>query len=315
MSMSYCPISLEPIAEGERFSRVGLRALHPGLTDLQSLELSQEDQLREAQRRADKMSVQGVQPKLSAVLSVKHQRFDIVDRGGNWLLKPNPPPFEAVPANEALTMTMAAAAGIEVPMHGLLPAVDGSWVYFIRRFDRPGRDRKRHVEDFAQLSGASRDTKYDSSLEQIATLVERFCTFPALEKPKLARRLLFAFLTGNEDMHLKNFSLQVEGGVVSLTPAYDLLNTTLVLENAVEETALPVGGKKSRLTRKVWLDYFCRERLGLATALLEEILSDLHHAIPRWLELIQRSQLPVKKQEQYWALVNERATRLLSDTR
>ncbi len=313
--MPYCPITLEPIAEGERFSRGGLRALHPGLPDLQPLDLSQEEQLREARRRADKMSVQGVQPKLSAALSVKHWRFDIVDRGGTWLLKPNPPPFGNVPANEALTMTMAAVAGIEVPLHGLLSAVDGSWVYFIRRFDRPGRGRKLHVEDFAQLSGASRDTKYDSSLERAAALVESFCTFPALEKPRFAKRLLFSFLTGNEDMHLKNFSLQANGGVVSLTPAYDLLNTTLVLENAVEETALPLGGRKSRLTCKLWLDYFCRERLGLAPPILEGILADLCAAVPRWRELIRHSQLPVEKQVQYRSLLDDRLARLLPDFR
>ncbi len=311
--MPYCPITLEPIAEGEGFSRAGLRALHPKLMSLQPLDLSQEEQLREAQRRADKMSVQGVQPKLSAVLSVKHRRFDIVDRGGRFLLKPNPPPFADVPANEALTMTLAAAAGIETPLHGLIPAVDGSWVYFIRRFDRPGRVRKLHVEDFAQLSGASRETKYDSSLERAAGLVERFCTFPALEKPKFAKRLLFAFLTGNEDMHLKNFSLQESGGVVSLTPAYDLLNTTLVLGNAVEETALPLGGKKSRLTRKLWLDYFCRQRLGLTDPVLEEILADLRSAAPCWRELIRRSLLPAEKQAQYLDLLDARFARLLPE--
>ena len=74
------------------------------------------------------------------------------------------------------------------------------------------------MEDFVQLSGATRETKYDSSLEKVAGLVERFCTFPVLKKAKLAKRLLFCFLTGNEDMHLKNFSLREVEGIVSLAP-------------------------------------------------------------------------------------------------
>lgn len=308
--MPNCPITLEPVPEGRLYSREGLRTLHPKLVGLAPLELSHEEQLRQARLRADKMSVQGVQPKLSAVLKVKEGRFAIVDRGGRYLLKPNPPPYEEVPANEAVTMTMAAAAGIEVPAHGLVPAVDGSWVYAVRRFDRTGWTGKRHVEDFAQLSAATRETKYESSLERVAALIDEHCAFPALEKPKLARRLLFCFLTGNEDMHLKNFSLQVVDGTVSLSPAYDLLNTTLVLEDAQEETALPLGGKKKNLTRKLWLDYFCSERLGLSPAIVDDLSSDFRAAIPAWRKLLERCYLTAPKKKAYRELLDERLDRL-----
>lgn len=308
--MSHCPITLESIPNGTRFSSTGLRMLHPKLTDLKPLDLTLEDQLREARLRADKMSVQGVQPKLSAVLRIKGGRFELVDHGGRWLLKPNPLPYEEVPANEALTMSMAAAAGIEVPDHGLLPAIDGSWAYFVRRFDRIGRSGKLHLEDFAQLSGATRDTKYQSSLEQVATLIETHCTFPALEKPKLAKRLLFCFLTGNEDMHLKNFSLQVVGNIVSLSPAYDLLNTTLVLGDAMEESALPLMGKKKKLTHNLWFDYFCRDRLGLSQKTIETIAESLSSATPRWRELIACCFLSLAKKEDYLKLLDHRLTTL-----
>jgi serine/threonine-protein kinase HipA len=308
--MAYCPITLKSVPDGTLFSPEGLRTLHPKLTSLARLDLSHQEQLRQARLRADKMSVQGVQPKLSALLKVKQGCFEIVDRGGRYLLKPNPLPYEEVPANEAVTMTMAGVAGIEVPMHGLLPAIDGSWVYFIRRFDRLGRSDKRHVEDFAQLLSATRDTKYNSSLERVAGVIEQHCTFPALEKPKLARRLLFCFLTGNEDMHLKNFSLQVVDGTVSLSPAYDLLNSTLVLEVAVEETALPLNGKKSKLTGKLWLDYFCRQRLGLSATIIDDILAGLAAAIPDWQRLIERCYLSAPKKAAYLDLLDERLNRL-----
>jgi len=310
--MAHCPISLEPLVEGEEYSKSGLRSLHPQLKGLEPLGLTQGEQLREARLRSDKMSIQGVQPKLSAILKPREGRFEIVDRGGKFILKPNPLPFEEVPANEALTMTLAKQMGIEVPPHGLLRAIDGSWVYVIKRFDRIGRKERVHVEDFAQLSGASRDTKYDSSLEKVVKVVETYCTFPALEKPRLAQRLLFCFLTGNEDMHLKNFSLMAEAGRVRLAPAYDLLNTTLVLENAIEESALPLRGKKSKLTASDWLDYFCKESLALPESILQEMLQRLRSAIPSWQATIQRSHLSPARQTKYQELLAQRAARLLT---
>ncbi|RKX28947.1 MAG: type II toxin-antitoxin system HipA family toxin [Verrucomicrobia bacterium] len=308
--MAWCHITLRPVDGGQRYSREGLRQIHPRLKSLEAIDLSHEEQLRQARLRADKMSVQGVQPKLSAALRVSKGRFDVVDRGGRFILKPNPPPFEEVPANEALTMALAAVSGIEVPPHGLVPGSDGRWVYFVRRFDREGRDQRLPLEDFAQLSGATCDTKYSSSLERVADLVETFCTFPALERPKLAQRLLFCFLTGNEDMHLKNFSVLSRDGVVALAPAYDLLNTTLVLEKAPEETALPLDGKKRKLTRELWIDYFCRERLSLSGRQVDSISDQLSDRLPLWREFIDRSFLSPPRKRAYRELIDARAKRL-----
>lgn len=310
--MRVCPITLEPLADDVSYSKSGLRSFHPRLLHLEPLALGQEEQLRQARLRADKMSIAGVQPKLSASLKSKDGRFEIVDRGGRFILKPNPPPYEEVPANEALTMTLAKLAGIEVPPHGLLAAVDGSWVYVIRRFDRVGRDGRLHVEDFAQLSGATRDTKYASSIEQVVKIVETHCSFPAVEKADLARRLLFCFLIGNEDMHLKNFSLIVENGKVRLAPAYDLLNSTLVLENASEESALPLRGCKRKLNRADWIDYLCRERLKLPDAIVAGLLSDLHDGMAEWTEIVRRSYLSPSRQDGYLEILKDRHERLFS---
>ena len=308
--MAYCPINLEPLPTGRSYSEPGLKSIHSKLKHLERLEYSYAAQLKEVRRRSDKMSIQGVQPKLSAVLKLKDSCFALVDRGGRFILKPNPLAYEEVPANEALTMRMAAEAGIEVPAHGLLRAKDASWVYFVKRYDRVGRTGKVHVEDFAQLSGATRETKYDSSLEQVVQLLEQFCTFPAIEKPKLAKRLLFCFLTGNEDMHLKNFSVWMQDGVVSLTPAYDLLNSTLVLENAKEESALPLRGKKRKLNKELWLNYFCKERLQLTEEQIDSVVKDLKEALPVWDRLIGQSFLSVERQLGYRTILYERANRL-----
>jgi serine/threonine-protein kinase HipA len=308
--MVVCPITLTPVDGGGAYSVSGLREIHLKLTELRPLALTHAEQLKQSRLRSDKMSIQGVQPKLSAVLSLQAQAFSIVDRGGKFILKPNPPQFEEVPENEALTMRMAHVAGIEAAPHGLVRAMDGGWVYFTKRFDREGRSGRVHVEDFAQLSNETRETKYDSSLERVARVVDTYCTFPVLERPKLAARLLFAFLTGNEDMHLKNFSLRERDGIVALSPAYDLLNTTLVLENAREESALPLKGKKKQLSRKLWIDYFCRERLELPERQVQAILGRFRVATAVWIRLIQVSYLSTPKKGRYLEMLKERCRRL-----
>lgn len=309
--MKRCPITLEEIPEGSRYSRSGLKRLDPRLRDLQLLPYTQEQQLEEAAARADKMSVQGVQPKLSAVLRVGEGRLEVVDRGGRFILKPCPPQWSEVPANEALTMTLAGLAGIEVPVHGLVSATDASWVYFVRRFDRAGQGERLPLEDGAQLLGRTRDTKYDSSLEQVIGMIDRFCTFPVIEKRKFMQRVWFGFLTGNEDMHLKNWSLLARDGRIALSPAYDLLNTSLVLKNTQEESALPIRGRKRHLNRSDLLDYLAVDRCGLPPALMRADLENLLcQAETGWPDWIQRSFLSESKRVAYLHLVRERVARL-----
>lgn len=307
--MNRCPITYEPLADDATYSPQGLKRLHRNLGSLAPLDFTAEQQRQEAIRRAGKMSIQGLQLKLSAVLRVTEGRFEIVDRGGRYILKPQSLDFPELPENEDLTMRMAAAAGIEVPVHGLLRSADDSFTYFIKRFDREGRDRIP-VEDFAQLSGASRETKYDSSMEKVAGIIEQFCTFPAIERLKLFERTLFSFLVGNEDMHLKNFSLITRNQKVELAPAYDFLNTTLALRNPTEEMALPLNGKKSKLTRHDVLDYFARERLHINEAVLNDTLARFAGAASGWHELLQKSFLPGAVKERYSAILTERTDRM-----
>lgn len=142
-------------------------------------------------------------------------------------------------------MSLAAMIGLEVPLHGLVYSKDNSMTYFIKRFDRKSRNEKIAVEDFAQLSHSTRDTKYNSSMEKIAKLIFEFCSFPKVEAVKLFKLTLFNFLVGNEDMHLKNFSLITLGQKICLSPSHGLLNTTIAQKNTKEELALPLNGKKT----------------------------------------------------------------------
>lgn len=309
--MNRCPISYEP-CEG-RYSGKGLKLLSRQLTDLKDLPFSARELRREAAARAGKMSIQGVQPKLSARLLIKEQRFEIVDLGGKYILKPQIDDYPEVPENEDLTMRLATIAGIEVPPHGLLYGTDGARTYFIKRFDRTGRKDKLHVEDFAQLSGRIRDTKYRSSMEQVAGLIESYCTFPAVEKLKLFRLTLFCFLTGNEDMHLKNFSVIRKKDIISLSPAYDLLNTTIAVSRPEEELALPLNGKKKKIKRQDLVDYFGRERLELTERVLDKMLAEFARVRPAWEALIDISFLSPGMKEKYFQILADRYARIFDD--
>jgi serine/threonine-protein kinase HipA len=307
--MSRCPITYEPLPDGVNYSQQGLKLLNRNLTCLAPLEFTAQEQRQEALNRAGKMSIQGLQLKLSVVLRITEGRFEVVNRGGKYILKPPSLDFPELPENEDVTMRMAATVEIEVPVHGLVRSIDGSFTYFIKRFDREGRDRMP-VEDFAQLSGASRETKYDSSMEKVASVIDQFCTFPALERVKLFERTLFSFLVGNEDMHLKNFSLITRNEKIELAPAYDFLNTTIALKAAKEEMALPIKGKKSKLVRNDLLNYFAHERLQINQRVLNDVLSRFAKAIPSWRELLAESFLSAEAKQKYTAVLAQRAERM-----
>lgn len=303
--MNICPITYQPCGD-KKYSDNGLKLLSRNLTQLKDLPLTQEEQLREAAIRADKMSIQGVQPKLSAKLNVKDEVFDIVDRGGEYILKPQNNFYPELPENESLTMKLAELIGVEVPLSGMIYSSDGKFTYFIKRFDRYGRNKKLSLEDFAQLAGKSRETKYDYSMEKLITLIDTFCTFPAIEKVKLFRLSIFNFLIGNEDMHLKNFSLITRDNKVELSPAYDLLNTTIVVPKSQEEIALPLAGKKRNLSTKILIDYFAKERLKLNQTIISQVFHKINTEWNNWEKLIKISFLSNEMKEKYFELMKKR---------
>lgn len=308
--MNRCLITYAEIPAGIHYSDKGLRMLSSRLHELRPFPYSVEEQVREAALRARHMSIQGVQPKLSVKLNTSAGIFDVVDSGGRYILKPQNPAYPELPENEDLTMRLAAAAGINVPFHGLIICADGSRSYFIRRFDRTANG-KLAVEDFAQLSGESRDTKYRSSIEKVVALTD-VCTFPVVEGARLFRRLVFNFIAGNEDMHLKNYSLITYGSKTELAPAYDYLNTTAVFRlmgrsaDDIEESALPLNGKKRKLARADWIDYLAHERLGLSAAVVKRILAELHTAGKTWHETIAASFLSTRHKVVYREIVDAR---------
>lgn len=308
--MKYCPITYEIISANARYSQRGLRQLSPKLKNLYPLSLSADEQRQEAIARAGKMSIQGIQIKLSARLNIKEERFDIVDQQGQYILKIPSIDFPELPENEAITMTLAKTIGLEVPVHGLIYSKDNSMTYFIKRFDRIGHNKKIAIEDFSQLLGLSRDNKYDSSMEQVIKVIAKYCTFPKVEFVKLFKLTLFNYLIGNEDMHLKNFSLITQNQKTTLAPAYDLLNSSIALRNPKEEFALPLNGKKRNLTKRDFFEYFASEKLGLNQSTIQTVVDTIKKQLPHWQELIKCSYLSNDMREKYISLLKERTEKL-----
>ncbi len=307
--MNYCPITYSPCGE-KRYSESGLRLLSAELIFLKDFEYTAEEQSIESFNRAAKMSIQGVQPKLSAKLNIREGIFSIVDKGGRYILKPQHALYPEMPENEDLTMKLANEIGLEIPLHGLIWSKDNSLTYFIRRFDRKGQNEKVPVEDFAQLAGLSRDTKYDYSMEKVAGVIDKYTTFPSIEKLTLFKLVIFNYLVGNEDMHLKNFSIISENGKVKLSPCYDLLNSTIEYKKQDEEIALPLKGKKKHLTRNILVDYFGREKCELTSRSIDNVLETIDASVPKWKELIDISFLSKEMKDKYHALMGNRLVNL-----
>ncbi len=203
-----------------------------------------------AQEMVGKMSISGVQPKLSVKLAdrEKDPHLEVTGEGGQYILKPQVQAFANLPENEELCMTIAEDIGIEVPAHCLVHLKDKSLAYVVKRFDREGR-RKVHQEDFAQI--LEKQDKYNGSVEEIGRKLKVVSEVPGLDVQLFFERVVFNFLIGNGDAHVKNYSvIYNEEGLVRLAPAYDLVSSRVVIPGEADESALTIQGKKSRIKRK-----------------------------------------------------------------
>ncbi len=220
-------------------------------------ELTLDDQL--LQDLAEKtitrsIAVTGVQPKLSVTLEkVQHgkERLTIVGLWGEYILKPQQEKYPFMPEIEDLTMHLAAVFKIKVCEHTLMRITDGSLVYLAKRFDRD-KGQKIHMEDFCQLSEFPTENKYKGSYEKAGKLILKYCTYNKLDALSYFELILFSYLTGNNDMHLKNFSLLYKEGI-TLSPAYDLLNVALVHPKDKDELGLYMNGKKTGIKKSDFL--------------------------------------------------------------
>lgn len=204
--MATCWICLEQTKAREEHHPRCVESLF-GVDKLPILDFELSQLYAVAAQMAGKMSISGVQEKVSLKLSANRSHLEIADAGGRYILKPEPTRYSSLPQNEHLTMHLASLVGIETPPFGLIRLKDETRSYIIKRFDRLEDGTKLAVEDFCQLAEKPIRDKYDGSLELCVRILRRYATEPLIELSKLYRLSLFAWWTANGDMHLKNLSL------------------------------------------------------------------------------------------------------------
>ncbi|QOW11657.1 HipA domain-containing protein [Kaistella flava (ex Peng et al. 2021)] len=255
------------------------------------------------------IAVPGVQPKLSlgfikdVLQNGSKGRLTVVGAlGGNYILKPQNKTFPEMPENEHLTMKMAEIFAISTVPSSLIRLKSGELSYITKRIDRKENGEKIHMQDMFQITEAF--DKYRSSLEKIGKAITEYSSNTLLDILRFYEVVLFSYITGNNDMHLKNFSLIKNNENWEFSPAYDLLNVHLHLPEDNEETALTLAGKKSRLTKKDFI------QLGLKFNLTEKQISNsfkrLKKGEKKMLTLIEKSFLTSENQENYKAMISSR---------
>lgn len=257
-------------------------------------------------------TVTGVQAKLSLDIARggknEPQRFTIVGLWGRFILKPQTDRFANLPENEDLTMHLAQSAGIKTVPHSLIRFADGELCYITRRVDRAKKGDKIAMEDMCQLSERLTEDKYKGSYERIAKLIREYSSAPLLDIINFWEVVVFSWLTGNADMHLKNFSLFKPKDVYMLTPAYDLLSTAIVMPEDDEELALTLNGKKKKIKREDF-EKAMRDN-GIDEKSISKLFNKFEKVLPKWYSIIEESFLPVEKQKEYRKLIECMAARI-----
>lgn len=259
------------------------------------------------------VTVTGVQPKLSLNLISdinKQSRFTIVDLEGNYILKPASKEYIDLPENEDLTMHLAELVKIKTATHTLIRLKSGELAYLTKRFDRKNQD-KIAVEDFCQLTENLTEHKYRGSIEKIGKLIYQLTKNSGFEAQKLFEIVLFNYLTANADMHLKNYSLiENDFNEYELSPAYDLLNTLLLIPNDKEESALTINGKKNRL--KIEDFNQLAKTLKIPNKSVESIYKRFIKIRLKWIDFVEISFLNKDTKQAYIETLNTRFNKLFS---
>ncbi|RLC21319.1 MAG: hypothetical protein DRI57_02640 [Deltaproteobacteria bacterium] len=271
------------------------------------IHFSTPDIVREARRMAGRISVSGVQPKLSVVYNRKKHLLTSIEKGGAYILKPQTEIFESLPENENLCMRIAYVYGIAIPPHGLIRLADDRLAYLVRRFDRLDDGSKLHQEDFQQLLQSN--DKYEGSYEKIARFVKKHSATPAHDLVRLYKSALLFFVLGNGDAHLKNFSLiRSESGPCHLSPAYDIVSSRLVLPEEKEEMCLSIQGRRNRLSIKDFVKL--SKHFGLRGEQANHALRRLTELKPVIESMIRKSFLNQRLKHGFLEIFRERMRRL-----
>lgn len=255
----------------------------------------------------DQTSLTGVQPKLSLHLNEYEgsQRLTIVGLWGGFICKPQTLQFEQMPETEDLTMHLAELARIDVVPHTLIRMADDTLCYLTRRIDRTVTGEKIAMEDMCQLTERQTEHKYKSSYERIAKAIGQYSSIPKMDITNYFEIVLFSWITGNNDMHLKNFSLyEPNDGMIRLVPAYDLINAAILNPKDDEELALTLNGKKKKLKHSDFIA--AGVTMGLERKTIERLILKYAKLFPKMYTVINNSFLNEELKNKYIELLKER---------
>ena len=232
---------------------------------------------------------------------------------GNYILKPQAKAYPNLPENEDLTMHLAEMAGIHVVPHTLARMADGELCYLTRRVDRDNTGQKIAMEDLCQLSERLTEDKYRSSYEQVAKVIRHYSDVGKLDLVNYWEVVLFCWLTGNSDMHLKNFSLYSHDiDRWQLSPAYDLLSVRLAMPSDKEELALTLNGKKNRIKRSDFLSAMSKSEISETVS--NRMMNRFASMLPQWETLIRNSFLPQEQQQYYIDYITNKVAIIISES-
>lgn len=256
-------------------------------------------------------SVTGVQAKMSLDINRggknEPAKFTIVGLWGKYIFKPQSAKYPHLPELEDLTMKMAEAAHIRTARHTLIRLADGSLGYLTLRMDRGKRGEKISMLDMCQLTNRLTEHKYYGTYQQLAETIKKYSSAPMLDVQRFWELVLFSWMTGNSDMHCKNFSLIDMGrGEYTLSPAYDLLAVLLADPSDTEEMAMSfsIGGEKRGFDRNTFITAFTNS--GIPMAVARRMIDRMKEHLPEWKELIHQSFLPEKMKSDYCELLEKR---------
>ncbi len=295
--MSNCLFCYHPLETGEYHPACCKKFF--GTSQAPALELDREKLNQLAQIRVnERLALTGVQPKISLSLNNEdgNKQLTLVGLWGDYILKPQSTDFAFMPEVEDLTMHLAKLFKIDTAQHTLIRTSTGELAYITKRFDR-ANGKKLHVEDLCQLSELLTEQKYKSSYERVGKIIKQYATNSGLDAIKYFRLVLFSFLTGNKDMHLKNFSLMHTDRGILFSPAYDLLNVNLIYPDDKEDLALTLCGRKRKIKRSDF-DQFAIS-LGLTVIVRDNIYKDFSKQLNKVYDLIKRSFLTDEYKQGY----------------
>ena len=318
--MTYCKISLHEVGAAAKYPDYRDRdfvRLFGSLRVRPRLSLTRQAFQQESVRHTRGMSISGVQQKLSMAIDTEHQLVPVT-RDGRFILKPSPEQYPHAAENEHAAMLTGKALGIRTAECGLISFADGDLAYITRRFDRTGTGDKLHQEDLVQGFAMPIDSKYRHSYEEAGTLIRKMTDGLQVVVLDYLKRVMHAYLVGNDDLHLKNLSLQKDPGNSTpyydrLTPNYDCLfadsfeNRSDVGYLAIDLLADGFSDTYEKYGYYTGHDFIeLARRLDIPDKPVLSFIEEIEHKLPDLLSIIERSYMPAAMQQAAASTVSDR---------